>query len=117
MSVARHRSLILVVIGTTLLGLMAEWLAWGQRQATVTPTTEMVLVTRMVDGDTLALNTGERVRLIGVDTPEMKHPKRPVEAFGKEATAFTKPMVEGKCVRLEYDQQRQDKYGRILAYV
>jgi micrococcal nuclease len=60
-------------------------------------------VQRVVDGDTLLFGTGERVRLIGVDTPETKHPSKPVEQFGKEASAFTKRMVEGKRVRLEYD--------------
>jgi endonuclease YncB( thermonuclease family) len=73
--------------------------------------------TRVVDGDTIILNNGERVRLISVDTPETKHPKKPVEYYGKEASAFTKRMVEGKEVRLEYDWQRKDKYGRTLAYV
>ena len=73
--------------------------------------------TRVVDGDTIILSNGERVRLIGVDTPETKHPNKPVEYFGKEASAFTKRMVEGKEVRLEYDQQQRDKYGRLLAYV
>jgi micrococcal nuclease len=63
------------------------------------------------------LSNGERVRLIGVDTPETKHPKKPVEYYGKEASAFTKKMVEGKEVRLEYDVQDRDKYGRLLAYV
>jgi len=42
---------------------------------------------------------GERVRLIGVDTPEIKHPNKPVEHFGKEAAAFTRQMTEGKRVR------------------
>ena len=73
--------------------------------------------TRVIDGDTIILNNGERVRLIGVDTPETKHPRKPVEYYGKEASAFTKKMIEGKEVRLEYDWQRKDKYGRTLAYV
>jgi endonuclease YncB( thermonuclease family) len=77
----------------------------------------MVEVMRAIDGDTLELSTGEKVRLIGVDTPETKDPRKPVEYFGKEATAFTQRTVAGKRVRLEYDQQRQDKYGRTLAYV
>jgi micrococcal nuclease len=55
--------------------------------------------------------------LFGVDTPETKHPEKPVEYFGKEAYLFTQRMVEGKEVRLEYDQTRRDRYGRILAYV
>ena len=74
-------------------------------------------VGRVTDGDTLLLTNGEYLRLIGVDTPETKHPKKPVEYFGKEAYLFTKNMVEGKEVRLEYDQTRRDKYNRILAYV
>jgi len=75
------------------------------------------LCTRVVDGDTIILDGQERVRLIGVDTPETKDPRKPVQYFGKEASEFTKRMVEGKKVRLEYDWQRKDKYGRTLAYV
>ncbi|MDP2968258.1 MAG: thermonuclease family protein [Deltaproteobacteria bacterium] len=75
------------------------------------------MVKRVIDGDTLLLTNGERVRLIGVDTPETKHPQKPVQRFGKEAYLFTKRMVEGKEVRLEFDWQRRDKYGRLLAYV
>ncbi len=63
---------------------------------------EFEYVQRVVDGDTLVLGTGERVRLIGVNTPETVHPKKAVEAFGKEVSAFTKRMVEGKLVRLEF---------------
>ena len=72
------------------------------------------IVKKVIDGDTLLLTNGEYVRLIGVDTPETKHPEKPVEYFGKEACQFTKGMVEGKKVRLEYDQTRRDRYGRIL---
>ncbi len=72
---------------------------------------------RVVDGDTIIVEGVGRVRLIGVDTPETVHPNRPVEFFGKEASAFTKRLLEGKRVRLEYDQERTDRYGRTLAYV
>lgn len=78
------------------------------------------LCTRVVDGDTIVVDIEgkqEKVRLIGVDTPETVHPSKPVEYFGKEASAFTKNMVEGKRVRLEYDWQKRDKYGRLLAYI
>ena len=81
---------------------------------------ETAFCTRVIDGDTIVINRGgkeEKVRLIGVDAPETKHPKKPVERFGKEAYLFTKEMVEGKEVRLEFDQQRRDRYGRLLAYV
>jgi micrococcal nuclease len=72
---------------------------------------------RVIDGDTLELSTGETVRLIGVDTPETKDPRQPVEAFGKEASAFTTQLVEGKHIHLEFDVQRLDQYQRLLAYV
>ena len=81
---------------------------------------ETAFCTRVIDGDTIVINREgkiEKVRLIGVDTPETKHPKKPVQRFGKEAYLFTKEMVEGKEVRLESDQQRRDRYGRLLAYV
>ena len=75
---------------------------------------------RAIDGDTIIVNIAgkkERVRLIGVDTPETKHPRKPVQYFGKEASTFTANMVEGKKVRLEFDQNQRDRYKRLLAYV
>ena len=75
------------------------------------------LVERVVDGDTIIVRGVGRVRLIGVDTPETVDPRRPVEFFGREASAFTKRLLEGKRVRLEYDWERTDRYGRTLAYV
>ena len=74
-------------------------------------------VERAVDGDTLLLSNGERIRLIGVDTPETVHPNKPVEHFGKEAKAFAQREIEGREARLEFDWQKNDKYGRTLAYV
>ena len=77
----------------------------------------VVRVERVIDGDTLLLEDGRRVRLLGVDTPETKHPSKPVEPFGLEASEFTRQQVEGRDVRLEFDRERQDRYQRILAYV
>ena len=82
------------------------------------PAAQARTVTRVVDGDTLVLDGGERVRLIGVDTPETKHPMKPVEYFGKEASAFTRRMVEGKRVRLDYEQanahvRQKERYGKV----
>ena len=81
------------------------------------PSGEWRTVVRVIDGDTLELDGGERVRLIGVDTPESVDPRRPVQYFGKEASAFTRRMAQGKRARLEYDRERQDRYQRTLAYV
>jgi len=72
---------------------------------------------RVIDGDTLELDGGERVRLIGVDTPESVDPRRPVEYFGKEASAFTRRLAEDRMVALQYDEDTRDRYGRTLAYV
>lgn len=74
----------------------------------------------VIDGDTIIViinGKKEKVRLIGVDTPETDGPYTKEEPFGKEASAFTKKITEGKRVSLEYDWQRRDKYGRLLAYV
>src|SRR5262245_51175602 len=77
---------------------------------------DLVRVRRVVDGDTLILENSERVKLLGVNTPQDSKTK--TQFYGKEATAFTKRMVEGKIVRLEVDQiAMPDKYSRTLAYV
>jgi micrococcal nuclease len=78
---------------------------------------EIYKVKRVIDGDTLLLINGERVRLIGVNTPETKHPQKPVEYFGREAYLFTKHMVDGKEARFEFERQKRDRYSRLLAYV
>ncbi len=74
-------------------------------------------VVRVVDGDTIELENGERVRYIGIDTPESVHPSQPVECFGKEASQKNTAFVMGKKVRLEKDITDRDRYGRLLRYV
>jgi micrococcal nuclease len=82
------------------------------------PAGDVVSVTRIVDGDTMAVSTGETLRLIGIDTAETKHPSEPVECFGAQATQHaTELMGPGTSVRLVYDVERTDRYGRTLAYV
>ena len=77
-----------------------------------------VAVTRVVDGDTLVVTGGERVRLIGMDTPETVAPNRPVGCYGKEASAFTASLLPPRTgVRLVGDVEQRDVYGRLLAYV
>lgn len=75
------------------------------------------LVTRVVDGDTVCVNLNgkkEKVRFIGVDTPEST---KEIEPYGKEAAAYTKSHLKGRKVWLEKDVIERDKYGRLLAYV
>ena len=75
------------------------------------------VVQRVIDGDTVVLTGGERVRYIGVDTPELHHPRKPVEFYGREAKEFNRRLVEGRKVRLEFAVHRSARYGRLLAYV
>lgn len=75
---------------------------------------ESARVTRVIDGDTIAIEGGYRVRYIGIDTPEV-YPQR--EAYGMEAWKVNRQLVEGKEVRLERDVSETDKYGRLLRYV
>ena len=75
------------------------------------------LVARIIDGDTIELSNGEKVRYIGIDTPELHHPQKEVECYAREAYEANCRMVEGKKVRLELDVEERDRYGRILAYV
>jgi endonuclease YncB( thermonuclease family) len=77
-------------------------------------------VERVVDGDTFVAELGgrdERVRVIGVDTPETVAPGRPVERYGKEASSFAKRELSGVTVRLGGDVEPRDRYDRLLAYV
>lgn len=94
----------------------ALWLACHPAQA------DHAKVSRVIDGDTVELIDGRKVRYIGVDTPEttrhvgdrwIKDP----QPFALEAAEFNRQLVEGKTVRLDYDVQTHDRYGRLLAYV
>ena len=71
-------------------------------------------VARVIDGDTIQLDSGERIRYLMVDTPENTSD---VECFGPEATTFNTELVLGKEIQLTYDQQCRDNFGRLLAYV
>jgi micrococcal nuclease len=77
-------------------------------------------VIRIVDGDTIHVRLGEhveKVRYIGVNTPEVHHPSRGEEPGGRAATLVNRELVSGQRVRLELDTQPRDRHGRLLAYV
>ena len=78
---------------------------------------QKTVVERVIDGDTVEIETGQKVRYIGIDTPETVDPRRPVACFGKEASAENKWLVEGKVVHLVKDVSETDKFGRFLRYV
>src|SRR3954451_20822322 len=77
-------------------------------------------VVRVVDGDTIHVLLGgreEKVRYIGIDTPESVKPGTPVQCFAKRASAYNERLVDGQRVRVVRDAEARDRYGRLLAYV
>jgi micrococcal nuclease len=100
-----------------LLALVAGGWWWAHGDA---PPPAEATVGRVVDGDTVIVRSGSRtldVRLLGIDTPETVDPNRPVGCYGPEASAYTKHLLTGRRVRLVYDRQLHDVYGRWLAYI
>ncbi len=116
-----YQGVMLLLLGATLLyqkeaGWLPEWKAPGSVGSTPAVEEEPILVTRVIDGDTFEIEGGEKVRLIGIDTPETVKPHAAVECFGRESSEYLKQLIEGKRVRLERDQTDRDRYGRLLRY-
>ena len=110
----RSRAVVVVTLAaTSVLG----WWFGEQRRAADTP----YRVVQVLDGDTIVVRraggSDETIRLLGVDTPETHHPRKPVQCYGPEAAAHTASRLFGQVVRLEDDVERHDIYGRRLAYV
>src|SRR5262245_65950580 len=108
---------VVPVLMAALLGSIGwGWYTGGRITARIPAT-----VIHAVDGDTVLarLRSGrvEKVRLLGVDTPEVVDPRKPVQCFGHEASAYTASRLLGRAVTLELDAESRDKYGRLLAYV
>jgi micrococcal nuclease len=116
-------------IGAILLLALGGWLlvhSWldghSSDQTTAVPRDQTVRakVVRVVDGDTIVASVDgedEYVRYIGVDTPETVKPDTPVQCFGPRASDENHRLVEGRTVRLTFDREARDDYGRLLAYV
>jgi micrococcal nuclease len=113
---------MLLLLGSMVLAACNEG-ASTERPTTTEPSTYAAnaRLVRVVDGDTIEVSIDgrrEKVRLIGIDTPETVKPNAPVECFGPEASAFTKGLLpEGTPLLLERDVEARDDYGRLLAYV
>lgn len=104
----RWRTVLLPLICTAFLGPTALLPALAS---------EWDRVERVVDGDTVILESRGRARLIGVDSPESVHPARPVERYAREAADFTRSRIEGKPVRVEVGPEPKDDHGRWLVYL
>ena len=74
-------------------------------------------VVRVIAGDSAVLEGGARVRFLGMDAPEMERDGRPAEFLAHESRDYVTGLIQGKTVRLEYDRERYDRYGRLLAYL
>jgi micrococcal nuclease len=106
-------------------GLYTQWLVQPDAQhAAITPEATprpapngLVRVVQVVDGDTIEIEGGQRVRYLGMNTPETVHPTKPVECFGKEASNYNTQLLAGGFVRLGKDITNTDKYGRLLRYI
>lgn len=98
-----------------LLFMLALFFACGCNNPDIGPYRAKVVY--VYDGDTVKLDNGERVRYLGIDTPEMNYNKPPAEYLAVQAKEFNSRLVNGKNVRLEFDTVKRDKYNRLLAYV
>jgi len=127
-----YRLVRLLIVGAIALGAAWHALRSAEPRPPATPraqtiaqpvdTAAPVVVKRVIDGDTIQLVDGRRVRYIGIDAPETRRRQgnawvEDPEPYAKEATDANRRLVEGNAVTLEYDVQRQDRFGRDLAYV
>lgn len=105
-------NLILPLLAGLLLALAGSHV-YGQVPGLV----QEAVVAHVVDGDTVVLANGQKVRLLGIDAPEMEREGKPADFLAHKAKKFLTELVQGKRVRLEYDRLRYDRYGRTLAYL
>ncbi|QPM67115.1 thermonuclease family protein [Atribacter laminatus] len=98
---------------TTLLAVLIIFIMYNYFQQE----TGQYIVKTVIDGDTIELNDGEKVRYIGIDAPEFQSSKKNAEKFAEEAFQANRKIVENRKVKLEFDVEQRDQYGRLLAYV
>lgn len=111
-----------IIIGIAFILLFTKTAAKLHVSANVSQFPETAGVFKVIDGDTIILTSRQHVRYLGIDTPETRRKvgsewQYMPEPFSEDAKEFNASLVEGKRVRLEYDVERVDKYGRVLAYV
>src|SRR5665213_3022139 len=120
----RHLKLLVLIVVLGLLVLFAQHQGWigSAGKVIVSNQPGMYTINHFIDGDTIAVNMNgnvEKVRFIGVDTPETHKPNTPVQCYGPNAAAFTKKQIGKQGVRLVADSLStdRDRYGRLLRYV
>jgi micrococcal nuclease len=104
---------LIVAVVLALLGLNPDALGLKAETAAPPPISAQGTVARVIDGDTIELAGGEKVRLIGIDAPELS----PAEPYGEEAKQHLQQLIGEQPIRLEKDVSERDKYGRLLRYV
>jgi len=109
------------IVNPAVLGLVLALAAWGcSSTRDPQPEEDMARIVKVTDGDTLRvlyLGRGERVRLIGIDAPEVAWYGGREECYGVEAGLYARRLLSGRWVRLGFDAEHRDRYGRLLAYV
>jgi len=116
----RKKSIFTLLLTLLIVGINLLWTGWKEKENTP-PVKELpegqYKVTRVIDGDTIVLETGEKVRYIGINSPEMNSKNRTTKCFAEKSLDKNKELVEGKIVKLEKDISETDKYDRLLRYV
>lgn len=133
MSLRRRNIAVYIVLAVFLLSFLSSRQVFCFGKAVVKlpfKRQEYHYVKKVFDGDTILLASGEKVRLLGIDTPEMHDSDKllrdsrrsgesaqSIKQLGRKSYQFARDLLEGKMVSLEFDVQKYDKYGRLLAYV
>ncbi|NOR73433.1 MAG: nuclease [Mariprofundaceae bacterium] len=104
------RALLLVSL------LLASQIGWAGTFSQI-GSSRWVSVAKVYDGDTFKTDDGEKVRLLGINTPEIAHSSKPGEVLGRRAKSRLEELIGNRLVRLEFDREKRDKYGRLLAHV
>jgi micrococcal nuclease len=96
---------------------MLRMLVFRPESGVLQPSLQSATVRYVIDGDTVDLEDGRRVRLLGIDAPEVGYNDKPAETWAEEATLWLRDRLEGRNVQLRVDEKMKDRYGRTLAWI
>ena len=99
------------------LGLALLWHGLGIQTSEAAALPKVARVAAVLDGDSIVLSTGEHVRYLGIDAPELSHQSEPGDCYGEQARDANRNWVMGRTIRLEYGRGKRDGHGRLLAYI